>query len=54
MCCATAAQSRSMKALAERRSTGEHNSFGGHPRYDFLNRVNSWRRRSLCLRQSLA
>ena len=45
MRCATAAQSRSMKGLAERRWTGEHTSFGGQPRYDFFNRVNSWRKR---------
>src|SRR5262249_18406 len=42
MCCATAAQSRSTKALAD----GEYNGFGGRPGYDFLNGVNSWRRRS--------
>jgi hypothetical protein len=45
MCCATAAPSQSMKGLAERRSTGEHNTFGGHPRYDFFNRVDSSRKR---------
>src|SRR5262245_28524331 len=39
MRCASAAQSRSMRGLAERRGTigqGEHASFGGRPRYDFL------------------
>src|SRR5262249_7839877 len=46
MWCATAAQSRSTKALAEPRSTGEHNQFLWPPRYDFLNRIHSWRKRS--------
>src|SRR5262245_40370066 len=27
------------------RWTGEHTSFGGRPRYDFFNRVSSWRKR---------
>jgi hypothetical protein len=34
-----------MKGFAERRWTGEHTSFGGQPRYDFFNRVNSRRKR---------
>jgi hypothetical protein len=38
---AVIARSRSMKVLAELRSTGELDSLGGHPRYDFLNRVYS-------------
>jgi hypothetical protein len=34
-----------MKVHAELRSTGELDSLGGHPRYDFLNRVHSSRKR---------
>src|SRR5262249_23957160 len=43
LCCA--AITRSMKVLAELRSTGKRGGLRGHPRYDFLNRVHSSRKR---------